>query len=94
MWWHRACQYRGRRDTLVQRRNLVIIGGFAVMRGPSGEVDERLKSHAWKACIGSNLSGVRIPLSPPEHCPDLFRYVKKPAFLMEIVGFFRPMRSG
>ncbi len=30
-----------------------------------GEVDERLKSHAWKACIGSNLSGVRIPLSPP-----------------------------
>src|SRR4051812_39952574 len=31
-----------------------------------GEVDEWLKSHAWKACIGSNLSGVRIPLSPPE----------------------------
>jgi hypothetical protein len=31
-----------------------------------GEVDERLKSHAWKACIGSNLSGVRIPLSPPK----------------------------
>ncbi len=31
----------------------------------SGEVDERLKSHAWKACIGVSLSGVRIPLSPP-----------------------------
>jgi hypothetical protein len=37
----------------------------AIMRG-SGEMDERFKSHAWKACIGSNLSGVRIPFSPPK----------------------------
>ena len=43
----------------------VIIRGFSERGRNAGEVDERLKSHAWKACIGSNLSGVRIPLSPP-----------------------------
>lgn len=32
-----------------------------------GEMDEWFKSHAWKACIGESLSGVRIPLSPPGH---------------------------
>ena len=32
----------------------------------AGEMDERFKSHAWKACLGSNLTGVRIPVSPPE----------------------------
>ena len=32
----------------------------------SGEVDERFKSHAWKACEGSNPPRVRIPPSPPE----------------------------
>ena len=26
---------------------------------------ERLKAHAWNACIGESLSWVRIPLSPP-----------------------------
>ena len=26
---------------------------------------ERLKAHAWKACIGETLSWVRIPFSPP-----------------------------
>src|ERR1700712_5431767 len=31
----------------------------------AGEMDERFKSHAWKACLGSNLTGVRIPVSPP-----------------------------
>src|SRR5258708_3207175 len=30
-----------------------------------GEMAERLKAHAWKACIGETLSRVRIPLSPP-----------------------------
>ena len=30
-----------------------------------GEVAERLKAHAWKACKGATLSRVRIPLSPP-----------------------------
>ncbi len=31
----------------------------------NGEVAERLKAHAWKACKGVTLSRVRIPLSPP-----------------------------
>ena len=45
---------------------LAIIRGFSERGRNAGEVDEWLKSHAWKACIGSNLSGVRIPLSPPK----------------------------
>ncbi|GAE00463.1 hypothetical protein CBO05C_0153 [Clostridium botulinum B str. Osaka05] len=28
-------------------------------------MSEWFKEHAWKACIGATLSGVRIPLSPP-----------------------------
>jgi hypothetical protein len=32
---------------------------------------ERLKAHAWKACIGETLSRVRIPLSPPLRVPRL-----------------------
>ena len=31
----------------------------------NGEVAERLKAHAWKACKGETLSWVRIPFSPP-----------------------------
>ena len=31
-----------------------------------GEMSERLKEHAWKACVGVTLPWVRIPLSPPE----------------------------
>ena len=30
-----------------------------------GEMTERLKVHAWKACVGETLPRVRIPLSPP-----------------------------
>jgi hypothetical protein len=29
-----------------------------------GEMAERLKAHAWKACIRETVSGVRIPFSP------------------------------
>ncbi len=43
---------------------------------------ERLKAHAWKACIGETLSRVRIPLSPPEYIerrrasyPSVFREI-------------------
>ena len=32
----------------------------------TGEVSERPKEHAWKACMGSHPSRVRIPPSPPE----------------------------
>src|SRR5579859_5953043 len=46
--------------------------GFAVpasagkhLEAPNGEMAERLKAHAWKACIGETLSRVRIPVSPP-----------------------------
>jgi hypothetical protein len=31
----------------------------------SGEMDEWFKSHAWKACLRAIVTGVRIPLSPP-----------------------------
>src|SRR6266849_3012044 len=30
-----------------------------------GEVSERFKEHAWKACVGEILPWVRIPPSPP-----------------------------
>jgi hypothetical protein len=36
--------------------------GFIV---PSGEVSERFKEHAWKACVGEIQPWVRIPPSPP-----------------------------
>lgn len=39
-------------------------------RGPCGGVAEWLKAHAWKACIGATLSGVRIPLPPPNFFPE------------------------
>ena len=32
----------------------------------TGEVSEWLKEHAWKACMRATVSGVRIPISPPE----------------------------
>ena len=32
---------------------------------PEGEVAERFKAHAWKACVGLPLPRVRIPPSPP-----------------------------
>jgi hypothetical protein len=31
----------------------------------SGEVSERFKEHAWKACVGEILPWVQIPPSPP-----------------------------
>ena len=30
-----------------------------------GEMSEWFKEHAWKACVGATLPGVRIPISPP-----------------------------
>ena len=34
-----------------------------------GEVSERLKEHAWKACVRETVPGVRIPPSPPHSPP-------------------------
>src|SRR5580658_2153245 len=31
----------------------------------AGEMAERLKAHAWKACVRASVPWVRIPLSPP-----------------------------
>ena len=42
-------------------------GAFVIVpaRFRSGGVAERLKAHAWKACIRETVSRVRIPLPPP-----------------------------
>src|SRR5918912_3305826 len=37
--------------------------------GHFGGVAERLKAHAWRACMGATPSRVRIPLPPPNPCP-------------------------
>ena len=42
----------------------------------AGGVAERLKAHAWKACIGETLSRVRIPLPPPARCAPPFAIVR------------------
>ena len=47
-----------------------------------GELSEWFKEHAWKACIGASLSGVRIPHSPPKNCAP-----KGALFLAESGGF-------
>ena len=40
-------------------------------------MSERLKEHAWKACVGVTSPWVRIPLSPlirtPDHVPGIIR---------------------
>ena len=47
-----------------------------------GEVAEWLKAHAWKVCLGLNLTRVRIPLSPPNTKNRLY------------AGFFVPASQG
>ena len=50
---------------------------------------ERLKAHAWKACVGLNSPRVRIPLSPPfislcfklKHAPVIYSIYEKAGFL-------------
>ena len=36
-------------------------------------MSEWLKEHAWKACVGETLPWVRIPLSPPNFAPLIWR---------------------
>ena len=52
-----------------------------------GEMAERLKAHAWKACVGETLPRVRIPLSPPIRINNLQAsslgfWVMHPAFAL------------
>lgn len=49
-------------------------------------MDEWFKSHAWKACIGESLSGVRIPLSPPEYKAPKAPPVKESPILVRVSG--------
>ena len=41
----------------------------------AGGVAERLKAHAWKACIRATVSRVRIPLPPPQILSRSFSYL-------------------
>jgi hypothetical protein len=46
---------------------------ISIVRPSCGEVAEWLKAHAWKVCRRATVSGVRIPLSPP----DTFAFILK-----------------
>ena len=51
-----------------QRRTRVCRPGFNLLgfwSSVGGEVSERFKEHAWKACVGETQPWVRIPPSPP-----------------------------
>ena len=37
---------------------------YKIQSSPNGEVSERLKEHAWKACVLETVPWVRIPPSP------------------------------
>jgi hypothetical protein len=37
-----------------------------LIHNQNGEVSERFKEHAWKACVGETQPWVRIPPSPPQ----------------------------
>ncbi len=43
----------------------------------TGEVSERFKEHAWKACVGEILPWVQIPPSPPFRMFPDFSYVRQ-----------------
>jgi hypothetical protein len=51
-----------------------------------GEVSERFKEHAWKACVGETQPWVQIPPSPPylkqSHPVVLFTFVLQNATLL------------
>src|SRR5580693_5920923 len=53
-----------------------------LLRQGCGEVSERFKEHAWKACVGETQPWVRIPPSPPSSLLiSLFRlFLKKYRF--------------
>ena len=64
----------------------------------AGEMAERLKAHAWKACVRASVPWVRIPLSPPYKVYNSFNPsvlsvmnpVRGLVDMHEVLGF-RPM---
>src|SRR4051794_8533668 len=47
-------------------RGFAMGGASGKERFQAGEMAERLKAHAWKACVRESVPWVRIPLSPPD----------------------------
>src|SRR5712691_5933294 len=48
-------------------------GSYRSLPSFAGEMAERLKAHAWKACLLERVTWVRIPLSPP-----VFQWLNSP----------------
>ena len=44
---------------------------------------ERLKAHAWKACVRESVPWVRIPLSPPEKSYTALKYQDFPEIAVD-----------
>ncbi len=63
-----------------------------------GEVSERFKEHAWKACVGEILPWVQIPPSPPRPCPlechMILRTVEQVRRVFRIVAGFTLLLVG
>jgi hypothetical protein len=67
---------------LAHRGKLINSGGllapsaicYAAKVSWNGEVSERFKEHAWKACVGETQPWVRIPPSPPYKKPIFKAY--------------------
>jgi hypothetical protein len=55
---------------------------------PVGGVAERLKAHAWKACLRATVTWVRIPLPPPISSSPSFAIIQKTPNLARICGLF------
>jgi hypothetical protein len=66
--WSRAAAASNpasRRSRLASRTALAVRGPSGKKHVYAGEMAERLKAHAWKACVRASVPWVRIPLSPP-----------------------------
>ena len=49
----------------------------------SGEMAERFKAHAWKACKEETLSWVRIPFSPPNYIKIQQNFLKNSQYFIK-----------
>ncbi len=65
-WFHEAMASRTSPTKWpINKRNCCSAGVLLRLFANFGEVSERLKEHAWKACVGEILPWVQIPPSPP-----------------------------